>query len=58
MDRIREDTIIAVEESDNEKCEDSSASELSSCSNLLAGMWSVNAVLYTEVGKGTMKSFE
>jgi hypothetical protein len=34
MNRIREDTIIAVEESDDEKGEDSSASELGSCSDL------------------------
>lgn len=34
MNRIGEDTIVAVEESDNEKGKEDSASKLSSCSDL------------------------
>ncbi|CAF3630524.1 unnamed protein product [Fusarium graminearum] len=47
MNRIGEDTIIAVEESDDEEGKKGSASELGSCSDLIAGAWSVKQALVT-----------
>jgi hypothetical protein len=55
MDRIREDTIIAVEESDDEEGKEGSASELGSCPDLIVRTWSAKQTLAYWLVQGSQK---